>query len=83
MHESTLEREKKLSHLCEFKFVLGKIVCINEQIVIVENTKHLTSREGSARDKMPQIRDIPYYTERLATLNIGIVFSSGTRWQVM
>ena len=56
--------------MCEFKFDFGNIVFINEQIMIVEITGHLTSLEGSARtwDRMPLIRDIPYYTGWLATL---------------
>ena len=43
---------------------------IKEQILIVENTKHLTSREWSARKEgqMPQIWDFPYYMRRVANL---------------
>ena len=60
-------KERKHYQFCvNLSFFWVKLL-INEQIMIVENTGHLTSQKG-ARDKMPQIRDIPYCTGWVATL---------------
>ena len=49
-----------------------KLSICNYKIMNVDNTEHLAYRKASSRtrDKMPQIRDIPYYTGRLVTQDL-------------
>ena len=55
--------------------VCNKYSVCNETIFSDEKTEHLSSREGSARDvgQIPQIRNVPSYTERVATLPVNFV----------
>ena len=50
--------------MCEFKFVLVKILFIKEQILFSKIRDVCRPGKGllGTRDKMPEIRDIPYHT---------------------